>query len=431
MVEKKKIINPNTDELIFPFEQSEIEKADRISKLQTEYIIRENKAKIEKAKRKILEEKQTTEKEKDILEEKADDIKKLYLLDYWMRCWDRVSYCNEVSGQAMFHVTLGQALNTFKIFLEDDSAIDWRLHYLWIQDCLDINTSIYSHLGFKQLKDLPNEFMVLSHNFKNGRDEWKKAIKFDSGLKELYEIELENGEIIHASENHKFFLKDGTEIKVKDLKVNHELFHLPTFQGKHYKRHNGNTNNYDTHCKKIMKNKVIVTKIKEKAKERWLNPKWVKEEMKRRQKMVENGSYKLRWKNGNPKKGTTYETYFSKKKSNRLKKFYSDRMKNGFAAYMNSKIKNPSQPQLDLFDKVKTLYPNAILNHPFELQDKKWISMDIAIPEKKLCIEYDGWYWHQHKLEYDKERDKKLLKHGWKTIRICEENFNSWEELIQ
>lgn len=41
------------------------------------------------------------------------------------------------------------------------------------------------------------------------------------------------------------------------------------------------------------------------------------------------------------------------------------------------------------------------------------------------CIEYDGKFWHKNRIEQDKERDTKLLKIGWKTIRISELKRNS------
>ena len=224
-MKKRKIIDINTDELVFPFEQAEIEKADRILKLEDEYRAREKKKAEEEVRRQKLEEKKTTEEEKEILEEKAGDIKKLYSLDYWMRCWDRVSYCNEVSGQAMFHVVLGQALNTFKIFLEDDSEIDWRLHFLLIQDsgCLQEDTLIETANGKKKLKDLPELFDLISYNLKTKQEEFSIAKKIDSGKKKLFRIKLVDGRIVEASEDHIFFDEKGKEVRVKDLQKGYKI----------------------------------------------------------------------------------------------------------------------------------------------------------------------------------------------------------------
>lgn len=41
---------------------------------------------------------------------------------------------------------------------------------------------------------------------------------------------------------------------------------------------------------------------------------------------------------------------------------------------------------------------------------------DIAYPEDKIVIEYDGWHWHKNKDDY--ERTQYLLRRGWKVIKI-------------
>jgi hypothetical protein len=90
-------------------------------------------------------------------------------------------------------------------------------------------------------------------------------------------------------------------------------------------------------------------------------------------------------------------------------------MINGGAAYMNSFILNPSKPQIKLFELVKQLYPNAILNHP-SLKH----SIDIAIPNEMIAIEYDGSYWHKNKEIEDAKRQSKLEVIGWKFLRYVD-----------
>lgn len=48
-------------------------------------------------------------------------------------------------------------------------------------------------------------------------------------------------------------------------------------------------------------------------------------------------------------------------------------------------------------------------------------SVDIYIPEKNLCIEFDGSYWHKGKRELDKIKSEGLLREGYKVIRVREE----------
>jgi hypothetical protein len=91
----------------------------------------------------------------------------------------------------------------------------------------------------------------------------------------------------------------------------------------------------------------------------------------------------------------------------------SKRMKNGGAAHSNSFIQNPSKPQVELYNRIKLLYPEAVLNYPsYELN----YSLDVAIPNLKIWFESDGSYWHQDK-EKDLKRQQKIENLGWKCIR--------------
>ena len=48
-------------------------------------------------------------------------------------------------------------------------------------------------------------------------------------------------------------------------------------------------------------------------------------------------------------------------------------------------------------------------------------AIDIYIPKLKLCIEFDGSYWHKGKRELDKIKSEMLFKEGFKLIRVREE----------
>lgn len=91
------------------------------------------------------------------------------------------------------------------------------------------------------------------------------------------------------------------------------------------------------------------------------------------------------------------------------------KMRNGHAAYMNSFIKNPSKPQVELFNLIKEIYSDAELNYQILNY-----SVDIVIPELKICFEYDGSYWHQGKEESDKKRQKEIELLGWRFIRYMD-----------
>lgn len=53
------------------------------------------------------------------------------------------------------------------------------------------------------------------------------------------------------------------------------------------------------------------------------------------------------------------------------------------------------------------------LNYPCDSYN-----IDIALPKKRIAIEYDSWFWHGCKLEKDAERDTNLLTAGWKVLHI-------------
>ena len=105
----------------------------------------------------------------------------------------------------------------------------------------------------------------------------------------------------------------------------------------------------------------------------------------------------------------------------------SDRMKNGGSAHASSFIKNPSKPQVELFNLVKSLHEEAILNFPTQGKSGKYYSLDIAIPSLKIDIEYDGSYFHPDQ-EKDRIRQEDLESLGWKFLRF-RDYMPSLEEL--
>lgn len=76
-----------------------------------------------------------------------------------------------------------------------------------------------------------------------------------------------------------------------------------------------------------------------------------------------------------------------------------------------------STEQIEVFNLLKTMGYEPILNY---LENGYFLDVAIFIDDKKIDIEYDGWYWHdteQRRLK-DKIRNEKLIKNGWKVIRI-------------
>ena len=94
--------------------------------------------------------------------------------------------------------------------------------------------------------------------------------------------------------------------------------------------------------------------------------------------------------------------------------------------FLSGKIRTSSQ-QIYLFNMIKKLGYNAILNYP-----ESFLNLDVAvfIDNKKIDIEYDGWYWHQN-ISKDIARNHVLFKYGWNIIRILSNRLLPEKEQIQ
>lgn len=95
----------------------------------------------------------------------------------------------------------------------------------------------------------------------------------------------------------------------------------------------------------------------------------------------------------------------------KTEKWLNQMSEGGQAAYMLTFIQNPSKPQKEIFEKVKILFSDAIMNLPILNY-----CADIAIPSIKLVIEYNGEYWHREKEDYDFKRKESIEKEGWKVL---------------
>ena len=88
-----------------------------------------------------------------------------------------------------------------------------------------INNNI-QNIKIKDLKDQQN-IKVLSVNIDTKEVEIDEAIYIDSGIAEMYEVELENSEIIICSKNHPFFIIDENnsiiEKELKELNIRDSL----------------------------------------------------------------------------------------------------------------------------------------------------------------------------------------------------------------
>ena len=223
-------------------------------------------------------------------------------------------------------------------------------------------------------------------------------------------------------------------------------------QSTHLKKHNMTTKQY----KKLYPNSPLLPEYRRGSKcplvkhyEDWLKNSTFEERQERTEGMhlgVKNKikrvgylipKYKRRYGNKNPAKRLEVREKISRWKRkdggnqaikavmSRTKESYikcgkdtKDRMLKGQAAYMCSRNRNPSKPQVNLYNEIKKKYPTAELNHRLKIKEDKWFVLDIAIPKQKIDFEYNEPYWHNQKIEKDIERKNLLEEQGWVVIEI-------------
>ena len=101
-------------------------------------------------------------------------------------------------------------------------------------------------------------------------------------------------------------------------------------------------------------------------------------------------------------------------KIKKIKESQRQKCLDGHAITMLKAQTNPSKPEVMLREMVKEIYPDCefqygVFNY----------ALDVAIPDYKIAIEYDGWFHfdtEEHK-EYHKMRQTRIEKEGWKFIR--------------
>ena len=95
--------------------------------------------------------------------------------------------------------------------------------------------------------------------------------------------------------------------------------------------------------------------------------------------------------------------------------------------YKNGNTATSSQ-QIAVYKMLKERYENVEINYPVCS-----FSLDVAlfVYDKKIDIEYDGWYWHQDK-QRDRRRDEVLKSQGWSVLRIRSGNkIPTIEQLVE
>ena len=119
--------------------------------------------------------------------------------------------------------------------------------------------------------------------------------------------------------------------------------------------------------------------------------------------------------------GSHKKVWWKCKKDHEWEGNISDRVKSVGCPFCNSKT---SRIELRILSELQYFFPE--INHRYKIKN---IECDIFIPQYKVAIEYDGFYWHKEKLEKDKKKTEFLTKDGILLIRIRENGLERISEL--
>jgi len=155
-------------------------------------------------------------------------------------------------------------------------------------------------------------------------------------------------------------------------------------------------------AKQMWKDPILRQQMVNSLKSNGQNPEFIEKQKLNAEKISKDPEWRKRVSEG---------TKRGQEKNPNFKKDRRKYMLNGGAAHCNRFIKNPSKPQVELFELCQKLLPYPILNYPCLN-----FSIDIAIPILGIAIEYDGSYWHQDS-EKDINRQRLIEEEGWNFIR--------------
>jgi hypothetical protein len=136
----------------------------------------------------------------------------------------RESFLNGSISLTNFYLYILYAMYNNKFMNARDSRV------LIVDECLHPETEItLFDNSKKKIKDIQIGDVVKTINEENGLIEYKPVIKLHRNLNkgaQMFEIEMENGDILKITGNHKVKLIDGTWKKVEDLNEDDEILSI-------------------------------------------------------------------------------------------------------------------------------------------------------------------------------------------------------------
>lgn len=131
--------------------------------------------------------------------------------------------------------------------------------------CLSGDTIIQTKNGKIKLEDIKcNTVFVHAYDFKNKKHKYRKSKIFKTGKKQIYKVTLDDGNIIKATLEHKFFVinKDNqvVEKQLKDISVGDKLYTLKPLKSWSNLEIDFLKNKYSNHGVKWCANKLCRSK---------------------------------------------------------------------------------------------------------------------------------------------------------------------------
>jgi uracil-DNA glycosylase family 4 len=319
--------------------------------------------------------------------------------------------------------------------------------------CVAGDTEIYCWSGKRVRIDeidvgrpVKSSAVPILHSRKYIRNRVKEIL--ETGEKDIWELVDSDGYKIKTSAEHKFFVKKkyhsnsgrnrGDEVfsapcwvELKDisvgdfvLKVSREMSEAKILHTKKY-ADGGMKTRFKKGEKAWNKGKKKFTDYsydpysqKDHIKERCLE-KW-KSSLFSNQEKLACSINKMR----DTKKKFWEDENNHKKQSNAMIEYYSNH------DHPNSKGIVVSKPQREIYEAVKFIFLDAELEYRFDYIDfegrNRFFSFDVAVPEQKVNIEFDGDYWHDLPGERIEPRDSIVEKSGWTIIRLTYQNYRSF-----
>jgi Rad3-related DNA helicase len=149
----------------------------------------------------------------------------------------REGYISSGVSLTNFYLYILYAMYNQKLMEARDAKV------LIVDECLhpDTEITLYDET-IKKIKDIEIDDLVKTINEKTGLIENKPVVKLHHNLNkgtQMYEIEMDNGDILKITGNHKVKLIDGSWVKVEDLKEDDEILYINEKMKSHEFDNNG------------------------------------------------------------------------------------------------------------------------------------------------------------------------------------------------